>query len=686
MGGETSKMSPAVLGAFGKMAKQDCSDDNFWGSLLSTPSPITAIPADAVRKIVKEQPANVARLSRACVGRMHQACSVQDVRGMPPADRTAVLNCTSMLTSLLPVLFEGESEHGLVETVWWKGAMPGADAQQQAMPLAEPLMSCILCLLLRPGIGCEMQGCDPSRKLSDMALPRSCDKARTQLLKLLLVTCSQTLYVTPDEYKRTDNRWLRFYSAQPPQLIVPIVRTWLATIFSYDPVGMGIPYSSAVVTDSQEEIVDATLHALITCLDYTPPSAARDQAPAAASGTVSTQQVLDTVKTEQKEASGNSFREALRTANSEADVSFMFRGMSRLLNNPSQASATYFVGSIKEIGCTQELLIVLWKLIDENKDFLAYILRACDVNEIVVPVVLAMFEARKDPSKIGLIHISTFVMLLLSGERNFCVNLNAAFIRRSVKDLPQFTGNNADLIYIVYHKLITEGPPQLESLYDCFLTTMSNISPYIKTFSLPAASRAASLFELFANRNRLLRNDNMPRYLVFLLEIFNNAIQYQYEGNPHLTYQVLRRKKVFAQLTEIVDDPTAAIAALPAAPDGSGGKGFKPTVEWVKGWADQLPMQPCLRLLQHLLPQLEEFCTEGQVNDEGVVVDFLKTTTMVGLLPVPHPILIRKYQQNEYTSLWFTTYVWGVVYLRTSQPPLFDGSHIKLFTISYVDA
>ena len=43
-------------------------------------------------------------------------------------------------------------------------------------------------------------------------------------------------------------------------------------------------------------------------------------------------------------------------------------------------------------------------------------------------------------------------------------------------------------------------------------------------------------------------------------------------------------------------------------------------------------------------------------------------------------------QQNEYTTLWFTTYVWGVIYLRNSSPALFDGSKIKLFTISYVDA
>ncbi len=54
-----------------------------------------------------------------------------------------------------------------------------------------------------------------------------------------------------------------------------------------------------------------------------------------------------------------------------------------------------------------------------------------------------------------------------------------------------------------------------------------------------------------------------------------------------------------------------------------------------------------------------------------------QTTTMVGLLPVPHPILIRKYQPNQYTSLWFTTYIWGVIYLRNTSPPVFDPAHIK---------
>ena len=46
------------------------------------------------------------------------------------------------------------------------------------------------------------------------------------------------------------------------------------------------------------------------------------------------------------------------------------------------------------------------------------------------------------------------------------------------------------------------------------------------------------------------------------------------------------------------------------------------------------------------------------------MLDYLKNGTLVGLLPVPHPILIRKYQTSENTEQWFHTSIWGVVYVR----------------------
>lgn len=61
------------------------------------------------------------------------------------------------------------------------------------------------------------------------------------------------------------------------------------------------------------------------------------------------------------------------------------------------------------------------------------------------------------------------------------------------------------------------------------------------------------------------------------------------------------------------------------------------------------------------------------LTDESEILRFLQHGTLVGLLPVPHPILIRKYQANSGTAMWFRTYMWGVIYLRWA--PGGWGSH-----------
>ena len=52
-------------------------------------------------------------------------------------------------------------------------------------------------------------------------------------------------------------------------------------------------------------------------------------------------------------------------------------------------------------------------------------------------------------AKIGLMHIGVFILLLLSGERNFGVRLNKPYSTRIPMDIPVFTGTHADLLIIV---------------------------------------------------------------------------------------------------------------------------------------------------------------------------------------------------------------------------------------------
>jgi hypothetical protein len=55
-------------------------------------------------------------------------------------------------------------------------------------------------------------------------------------------------------------------------------------------------------------------------------------------------------------------------------------------------------------------------------------------------------------AKIGLMHIGVFILLLLSGERNFGVRLNKPYTTRIPMDIPIFTGTHADLLIIVKKK------------------------------------------------------------------------------------------------------------------------------------------------------------------------------------------------------------------------------------------
>lgn len=131
---------------------------------------------------------------------------------------------------------------------------------------------------------------------------------------------------------------------------------------------------------------------------------------------------------------------------------------------------------------------------------------------------------------------------------------------------------------------------------------------------------------------------------------------------------------------------SALMGGVGAADDNSqdgDGTRFQPTEQWLHDLKESLPMETVTRLLQHLVPVVDEIVANKQgVVDEQEILEVLNEITMVGLLPVPHAIVIRKYQPNQYTALWFTAFMWGVIFLRNQNLPMFDGQCIELFQVS----
>lgn len=556
------------------------------------------------------------------------------------------------------------------------------------------------CIVWAPGCGVK------SQKFSE-SNTRKFDKNRVEVLRLLLASCCDPLYSPAEEYNPLASRWLSVATAADAPNAICLFHSLLNTIITYDP-KQGI--STAFAADAHARVVGLSAQILCVLLDCGLPGSPE---------AVKNDDNENIVDFEEAAKTGfNIFRTTLARITNGKELSLIYDGLTRILWNVHESGNNLMPGSSKGIQCYQEVLVLFWKILDENPLFMNHILTKCDITKIVVPICYILYQSRKDPTRIGLVHICTFLLLKLSGERSFAVSLNKAYTTRLPCDLPLFTGGHADLISITFHKLVVNGCIKLVPLYSCFLTIICNISPYWRKMSLVGAVKMVNLFELLASPKFIFSNYRAYQHLAQLLEVFNNIIQYQYHGNQHLVYAIIRRKDTFGRLATMslpratalyekaygdqtkkakeearkrivsvkhVDEEGKDVKQDDESEDEDDilSKHFEPTESWLSEFKDKMPFETLTRLLQHLVPVIDDVISRVDgVVDESVILDVLKDVTMVGLLPVPHPIVIRKYQPNQYTALWFTAYLWGVIYVNHQNLPIFDGKAIKLFRVS----
>jgi hypothetical protein len=115
---------------------------------------------------------------------------------------------------------------------------------------------------------------------------------------------------------------------------------------------------------------------------------------------------------------------------------------------------------------------------------------------------------------------------------------------------------------VVFHKLITTTNNRLQPLYDCLLTIIANISPYLKSLSMVASTKLLHLIEAFSTYSFLFANESNYYLVFFLLEILNNIIQYQFDGNSNLIYTIIRKRYVFFNLLNLQSDQKTIDEAL----------------------------------------------------------------------------------------------------------------------------
>jgi hypothetical protein len=89
-------------------------------------------------------------------------------------------------------------------------------------------------------------------------------------------------------------------------------------------------------------------------------------------------------------------------------------------------------------------------------------------------------------------------------------------------------------------------------------------------------------------------------------------------------------------------------------------------------------------MLDHLVPQVKDLCSTQSLTSDAQVLEYLRKVTLVGILPHPQPIHIRRFQWGEALVIWFRSMLWGQAYVFSlSSAGVWNGTNIKLFQIKH---
>eukprot|EP01134_Creolimax_fragrantissima_P005454 CFRG5454T1 len=519
---------------------------------------------------------------------------------------------------------------------------------------------------------------------------------RSELISLFLVCISGSLYVEPRNYKNcTNDKFVVNFCTVPHRLKSCFIASILNTFCEYDPVGYGIPFSSLVSSDYLEEVATPCVHVLIALFSYQPRTlsirgADKDAIPS---------QVADV----------NLFMNFITEMN-QNDCSFVLSSLHRMLLLSPKPS---FITAQPGFSLRAEVLIILWRLLSESEKFLTWSVASEDIVDFIEPILQIALDNQNNFNKLGIVHIAAFTLLALSSNRTFGVALNIPVSGTTGLEISTFSGHHGDMLLLGVHKIITHGHVKLSVIHDHLLRVFSNVAPFLKTFSKVAATKFVALFEVFSSPRYVCASPYHPNLLYYILEGLNSLVQYHFDGNVSVAYAILRRRDLFENLDKLTEPPLAKVLDQTSnresdnseVPHGEGeqllndtstGKdaigrrlsfvvnqsGWAPTAEWIQSWKASIPLSTSLILVRSLGPKVDDYCERNDTS-ESDIVDLLKAGTIVGLLPRPSQIYLRKYQPERYDGPWLAAFLWGLMYVKYRKPGLWLQTSVKLFEVKY---
>ncbi len=227
----------------------------------------------------------------------------------------------------------------------------------------------------------------------------------------------------------------------PKNVVLSMLCSLLNTTMKFNPTTWRtLPYSSSFVSDAREILVSYSLQLLLVLLSYPLPK-------------IGDQIIYAGSIPEGEIAMVNQFRHYYKKLHRSNDFSFLVEGMSRVLQQPIQASSTYLPGSQRPLRFHPEMMMLFWETLQQNKRFRTFLIETDRALDFLVLLLFYALEHKTEPSQIGLVRMCVFILQPLSAEPKFCKSLTKRFeghgaLPASVR-IPSFRGSYADFMITV---------------------------------------------------------------------------------------------------------------------------------------------------------------------------------------------------------------------------------------------
>ncbi|KAJ5702585.1 hypothetical protein N7488_010133 [Penicillium malachiteum] len=478
-------------------------------------------------------------------------------------DRDA-LNCIRVLTRLLPFVYEAEHLEDWEDKFFWarrkrrtrqaqiagevlfdeaqpedqqERTSPYGEEYEDVKPLGEELIDTLLDLLFfadftipvlptakskisysiwQSGVGCN----------TAMGSNKTLENNRCEILRLLLTMTGKAMYMPANTLPVQGVKAITYITTcQDKQAVLTTLCSLLNTAMKYNPASWRVPYDHVVWKDPKQILVIYCLQLLLVLLLYPIPEDGRGSPPK------------------------NYYRHYFGRLHRPQDFQFLVEGMTRILNQPMQATSTYLPGSQRSVKWAPEILILFWETLQCNKRFRSFMIDSNRSHDFLVLCIFYAMEYRADPSKQGMVRMCIFILQTLSAEPTFGKSLNVKFegqetLPQSIR-LQKFRGSYADYLIMSIHTLMATSKGNLDTVYPALLIILNNIAPYVQHMSAGACSKVIQLFSSMSAPSFLLANETNHTLLASLLHFINAILEHNFTENQCLVYAILKYKQRF---------------------------------------------------------------------------------------------------------------------------------------------